>query len=155
VRALDGVNAVRHIAPRNVLKRAGNSPMLTKILTWWNGATLGALFDIGRRGVRVGEDEQGNTYYEERRPSLEGRKRRYVVYNGLVEASRVPPDWHGWLHHTIEDPPTTAPLKRQAWEKPHEPNYTGTVRAYRPKGSLARGGDRAKAASDYESWTPN
>ena len=130
--------------------------MLTKILTWWNGATLGALFDIGRRGVQVGEDEQGNRYYEERRASLDGgRKRRYVIYNGLVEASRVPPDWHGWIHHTIEQPPTEAPLKRQIWEKPHEPNYTGTVRAYRPKGSLARGGERASAASDYQSWTPN
>jgi NADH:ubiquinone oxidoreductase subunit len=129
--------------------------MLTKIFTWWNGATIGALFDIGRRSVLVGEDEQGNRYYEERRPSLEGRKRRWVVYNGLVEASRVPPDWHGWLHYTIELSPTEAPLKRQSWEKPHEPNYTGTVRAYRPKGSLARGGERAAAASDYESWTPN
>lgn len=129
--------------------------MLTRIFTWWNGATLGALFDIGRRGAFVGDDDQGNRYYEERRASLEGRKRRYVVYKGLVEASRVPPDWHAWLHHTIEEPPTISPLKRQTWEKPHLPNQTGTVRAYRPKGSLARGGVRAAATSDYEAWTPD
>ncbi len=129
--------------------------MLTRIFTWWNGATLGALFDIGRRGAFVGDDDQGNRYYEERRASLEGRKRRYVVYKGLVEASRVPPDWHAWLHHTIEEPPSISPLKRQTWEKPHLPNQTGTVRAYRPKGSLARGGVRAAATSDYEAWTPD
>ena len=52
-------------------------------------------------GSFVGEDEQGNRYYEERRPSIEGRKRRYVIYNGLAEASRVSPDWHGWMHHTV------------------------------------------------------
>lgn len=128
--------------------------MLERIFTWWNGATLGALFDIGRRAAQVGEDEQGNRYYEERKPSLDGRKRRWVVYNGLAEASRVPPDWHGWLHHTFEAPPTEAPLLRRAWEKPHQPNLTGTVHAYRPPGSLARGGERAAATGDYESWKP-
>lgn len=128
--------------------------MLKRIFTWWNGATIGALFDINRRGAFVGEDEFGNRYYEERRPSLDGRKRRYVVYNGYAEASRVPSDWHGWMHHTIDEPPTVAPLPKKAWEKPHQPNLTGTVGAYRPKGSLARGGVRAKAVSDYEAWKP-
>jgi NADH:ubiquinone oxidoreductase subunit len=128
--------------------------MLKRFFTWWNGATIGALFDIGRRGSFVGADEQGNRYFEERKPSIEGRKRRYVIYSGLAEASRVPPDWHGWMHHIVDEPPTVAPLKRQKWEKSHMPNQTGTVRAYRPKGSLARGGVRAAATSDYEAWTP-
>jgi NADH:ubiquinone oxidoreductase subunit len=129
--------------------------MLTRIFTWWNGATLGTLFDIGRRGVFVGEDEQGNRYYEERRASLEGRKRRYVTYKGLAEASCVPPDWHGWMHYTVAEPPTVAPLKRQPWEKAHMPNLTGTRWAYRPQGSLARGGVRQASSSDYEAWTPD
>ena len=47
--------------------------MLKRIFTWWNGATLGAWFDILRRGAFVGEDEFANRYFEERRPSLEGR----------------------------------------------------------------------------------
>jgi NADH:ubiquinone oxidoreductase subunit len=129
--------------------------MLDKIFTWWNGATVGAQYDIGRRSSFVGEDEQGNKYYEEKRASFEGRKRRWVIYNGLAEASRVPPDWHGWLHHTFEEPPTTAPLKKKAFEKPHRPNLTGTIHAYRPPGSLARGGERAPATGDYEAWKPD
>lgn len=128
--------------------------MLDKIFTWWNGATFGTMIDIGRRAALVGADDQGNRYFEEKRISLEGRKRRYVIYSGLAEASRVPPDWHGWLHHTYEDPPTVAPLPRKAWEKPHVPNMTGTIYAYRPPGSLARGGDRRKATGDYEAWKP-
>ena len=87
--------------------------MLKRIFTWWNGATLGALFDIGRRGAFVGEDEYGNRYYEEKKPSLEGRKRRYVIYRNLAEASLVTPDWHGWMHHIVDEPPTVAPMKRQ------------------------------------------
>lgn len=128
--------------------------LLTRIFTWWNGVTIGALHDITRRGDLIGEDNVGNKYYEERKASLEGRKRRYVVYNGLAEASRVPPDWHGWLHHVIEQPPTKAPLKRRAWEKEHVPNMTGTVRAYRPPGSLADKAARAEATGDYEAWKP-
>ncbi len=128
---------------------------LSRIFTWWNGATLGALYDIKRRGVRVGEDEQGNVYLEERRASLDGRKRRWVLYKGYAEPSKVPPDWHGWLHHVFDAPPTEKPLARRAWEKDHVPNLTGTPYAYRPPGSLASGGDRAKATGDYEAWTPD
>lgn len=128
--------------------------MLDKIFTWWSGATIGALFDIGRRARLVGSDEQGNRYFEERRPSLEGRPRRYVLYKGYAEPSRVPADWHGWLHHTFERPPTEEPFRLKAWEQPHRPNLTGTLYAYRPSGSLAGAGDRAKATGDYEAWRP-
>lgn len=133
----------------------GGKPLfLKRIFSWWNGATFGALYDIGRRGAAVGQDEQGNRYFEERRASADGRRRRYVLYAGLAEPSQVPPDWHGWLHYTFDEPPTTAPLPRKAWEKAHVPNLTGTPGAYRPKGSLARPGERAKATGDYEPWRP-
>lgn len=128
--------------------------MLAKIFTWWNGATLGALFDIGRRAVLVGEDEQGNRYFEEKKASLEGRPRRYVIYKGYAEPSRVPADWHGWLHHTFAEPPTVAPFRLKAWEKPHQPNLTGTIYASRPQGSLAETGERPRATGDYEAWRP-
>ena len=129
--------------------------MLARLFTWWNGATLGALFDIKRRSRLIGEDDYGNRYFEERKPSRDGLSRRYVLYKGLAEPSKVPPDWHGWLHHTFELPPTEAPLRRQAWEQPHKPNLTGTPLAYHPQGSLNETGQRKKAAADYEAWTPD
>ena len=128
--------------------------MLKSIFTWWNGATIGARFDIGRRAGYVGADTTGDEYYGERRPSLDGRKRRYVIYNGYAEPSKVPAEWHGWLHHTFDKPPTVDPLLRRAWEIDHKPNLTGTIDAYRPKGSLAEGGERAKSTGDYQSWKP-
>ena len=128
--------------------------MLDKIFSWWSGATIGALFDVGRRADRIGEDEFGNRYFEERKASFDGRKRRYVLYKGLAEPSKVPPDWHGWLHYTFDKPPTEAPLLRRPWEKDHLPNMTGTLLAYRPKGSLARDAKRAEATGDYEAWSP-
>ena len=127
---------------------------IKRLFSWWDGATLGALFDIGRRARRIGEDDYGNAYFEEKRPSLNGRPRRYVVYKGYADPSRVPADWHGWLHYTIEQPPTKAPLKRQPWELDHKPNLTGTIYAYHPKGSLWREGPRAEATGDYEAWKP-
>ena len=42
----------------------------------------------------------------------------------------------------------------KSWEIAHKPNLTGTADAYRPKGSLAEGGERAKSSGDYEAWTP-
>ena len=123
------------------------------LFTWWNGQTLGTRVFTARRGKRVGEDEQGNQYYQTR-----DGKRRWVIYAGEADASRVPSDWHGWLHHTVPNPPTRAPLPRKAWEKPHRPNMTGTPEAYRPKGSIAgptgEPGARPKATGDYEAWSP-
>jgi len=137
---------------------------IRRLFTWWDGATFGALFDIGRRAKKVGEDEYGNRYFQERKISLEGRPRRYVIYKGYADASRVPPDWHGWLHHTVNELPAPAKkdemtgvrvMERQPWEKDHQPNLTGTLHAYHPKGSLARPGDRAAATGDYEAWAPD
>jgi NADH:ubiquinone oxidoreductase subunit len=128
--------------------------MLKRIFTWWNGATLGALWDITRRGKFVGEDEQGNRYYEERKASLNGRPRRWVLYNGVAEISRVPPGWRGWLNYIVDEAPSVRPLPTKPWELPHQPNLTGTPGAYRPKGSLARRGERARATADYEAWKP-
>ena len=133
----------------------GVPDVLSKIFSWWNGATIGTLFTIAKRGALVGTDAFGNRYYQSRdNVSYDGRKRRWVVYNGYAEASKVPAEWHGWLHYTFDEPPTREPLKRQPWEKDHVPNLTGTVHAWRPKGSIARGGERQKASGDYEAWRP-
>ncbi|KAA8605047.1 NADH dehydrogenase [Salipiger aestuarii] len=120
---------------------------LLKAVTWWNGATLNTLLWSKRNGSRVGEDEQGNTFYQ-----TKDGKRRWVIFNGEVEASRVSPDWHGWLHHTFETPPTDRPLPHKSWEKPHIENLTGTALAYAPQGSIRR--PAPKPRSDYEAWSP-
>ena len=120
---------------------------LKQLATWWNGQTLGTRVWTWRNGTKVGEDAQGNTFYQNRDGS-----RRWVIYNGEAEASRVSPEWHGWLHQTYQDPPTEAPLPRKAWEKEHQENLTGSAMAYAPAGSLraATPADR----SDYEAWQP-
>jgi NADH:ubiquinone oxidoreductase subunit len=104
------------------------------------------------RGRRVGSDAEGNVYYEERRPRRNLRIRRWVAYAGEPEASKVPPEWHAWLHYTVDAPlPSGA---RRPWQKPHIPNSTGTAQSYRPPGHDYQGGRRAPATGDYEAWTP-
>ena len=125
----------------------GIGSSIARIFTWWNGQTLNTQFYTWRKGKRVGEDDFGNVFYT----SHDG-KRRWVIYNGEVEASRVGPEWHGWLHHTFDDLPSETPLPRKAWEQPHQENLTGTALAYAPAGSIRR----AKPADrrDYEAWSP-
>ena len=120
---------------------------LFRAVTWWEGATLNTLLYTRRNGTKVGEDEHGNIFY-----SADGGKKRWVIYNGEAEASRVDPDWHGWLHHTFKEPPTDRPLPKKAWEKPHQENLTGTALAYAPSGSIRR--PEPKPRQDYEAWSP-
>lgn len=118
-----------------------------RAFTWWDGQTLNTQFFTWRKGMKVGEDTEGNCFYETR----DGKK-RWVIYNGEAEASRVSPDWHGWLHHTWNEPPTDKPLIRKAWEKPHQENLTGTPEAYAPAGSIRRPDPAPR--KDYEAWSP-
>ena len=130
--------------------------MLKAIFTWWNGGTFGTKFHIKRRSVKIGQDQLGNTYYEARdtKDAYDGRKRRWVIYSGYAEASKVPAEWHGWLHYTFDQPPTVDPLLRQSWETDHQPNMTGTTSAWRPAGSISQSGERPRATGDYQAWTP-
>ena len=87
----------------------GLKTFFLKFFTWWNGQTFGTQLFTWRHGQRVGEDAEGNVFYQ----NADG-SRRWVIYNGEAEASRVGPEWHGWLHHTWQEPPTKAPLAAPA-----------------------------------------
>jgi len=125
-------------------------------------------------GRLVGSDQYGNHYYTEKKPAKKGRTKRWVLYkpspkawwqkvlvlpllmsNSLerAEPSKVPPQWHGWLHYTHDELPSDQ-AKKYAWEKPYLPNLTGTKGAYVPPGHLLKGGQRSASTSDYEAWKP-
>ena len=122
---------------------------LVQFFTWWNGQTLGTRFFTWRMGELVGEDAEGNRYYRSRKGD-----RRWVIYNGPAEASRIPPGWHGWMHHRTDRLPTEEGYRPFEWEAPHVPNLTGTPGAYRPKGSLLTPERRPEVTGDYDAWKP-
>ncbi len=123
--------------------------LFSQLFTWWNGQTIGTRLFTARAGQYVGEDGDGNRFYQTR-----DGKRRWVIFAGVSEASHVSPDWHGWLHHTFDEPPENGTLPRKSWEKDHKPNLTGTDQAYRPPGSVLTPVSRPKVAGDYEAWQP-
>ncbi len=117
------------------------------------GMNIGTRLFTWLHGNLVGTDSAGNRYFTERKPRSGLRNRRWVSYAGAVDASEVPPEWHAWLHYTTDAPiPTTG---RKIWQKPHRANSTGTTASYRPPGHDYEGGKRARAAGDYEAWTPD
>ncbi|MGO9486423.1 MAG: NADH:ubiquinone oxidoreductase subunit NDUFA12 [Rhodomicrobium sp.] len=127
--------------------------LISDIFTWWNGATLSTRLYTNRHGKLAGEDEQGNRYYEDpRRLGPAGKPRRWVIYKGYAEASKVPPDWYGWLHYITDTPPDEEAYHARPWQKPHVENYTGTPLAYHPPGSLLGEMRRPKADGDYQPW---
>ena len=130
--------------------------ILSKIFTWWDGATIGTLLDSSLRGEQVGTDAQGNRYFRAKKPkSVDGRERRWVIYAGANDASCVPAEWHGWLHGSFDGVPESNLPPPRIWEVDYTPNATGTAQAYRPQGALERGGHRARATGDYQAWSPD
>ena len=114
--------------------------------------TIGTRLYTLINGKKVGSDTFGNVYYTH--TTKKGKEKRWVIYKGKAEASKVPSHWHGWLHYTCE-----LPLPEQdhakSWIKQHQPNHTGTKQAYQPKGHVFKGGKRAPATGDYEAWQPD
>jgi NADH:ubiquinone oxidoreductase subunit len=128
---------------------------LSSIFTWWNGATIGTSLYTRRFGGQVGEDGWGNLYFESKKPDQNGIRRRWVIYKGANDASRVPPEWHSWLHGQIDDVPDKSMPPARSWQIDPVPNLTGTNLAYRPPGALEAGGLRAASTGDYEAWSPD
>ena len=124
--------------------------ILGRTFTWWNGETWGTRLFTSRKGREVGRDVLGNLYYQHKQDPA----RRWVIYSGANDGSRVPPEWQAWLRGTIEGLPDEALPPRRAFEKPAEPNLTGTMAAFRPDGSLGSGKVRPAATGDYQAWTP-
>ncbi|UWQ94418.1 NADH:ubiquinone oxidoreductase subunit NDUFA12 [Rhodobacteraceae bacterium M385] len=121
--------------------------LINRLFTWWNGQTIGTQLFTARKGEKVGEDAQGNIFYRTSDDS-----KRWVIFNGDVEASRIDPEWHGWLHRTWDEAPSDKPVVHKAWETPHLPNLTGTPLAHAPAGSIRR--EQPAPRRDYEAWTP-
>jgi NADH:ubiquinone oxidoreductase subunit len=129
--------------------------IFSEIFSWWGGNTWGTRLFTLRRGKLVGRDDYGNRYYiQNKGVGPLGVPRRWVIYTDLAEASKVPPEWHGWLHYTVDTPPTEETYSPKSWQKPHTMNMTGTPDAWRPQGSILGTGVRAKATGDYKAWKP-
>lgn len=99
-------------------------------------------------GRQVGVDEFGNKYYVSK-ARLHGRERRWVVYGGKVESSKVPCEWHAWLHHTTAEPLTEKASQAHPWQKDHVANRTGSADAYHPSASST------VVKADYIAWSPD
>jgi len=108
-----------------------------------------------RRATQIGSDRYGNVYMEEKKARPGMKPRRWVMFKGEPEATKVPPEWHGWLHYTHDKPLTETSEYHKPWVKDHEPNLSGTTGAYLPPGHQYAGGQRQRATGDYEPWTPS
>jgi NADH:ubiquinone oxidoreductase subunit len=116
--------------------------------------TFGTWLFTKMRGELVGTDAQGNRYFQDKRVAAGPRRKRWVMYNGEPEASRVPADWHGWLHYTNDTPPPQGGFPRKPWQKDHLPNLSGTEQAYHPPGSTLTESRDTKPKPPYEAWRP-
>jgi NADH:ubiquinone oxidoreductase subunit len=130
------------------MARGGWKDFLIEIFAWWRGNTWGTRLWTRLHGKHVGTDAEGNSYF------LGNDGRRVVIYNGPAEASRIPPGWHGWMHYRTDVIPTEDSYKPREWERPHQPNLTGTAGAYRPDGSILGKGERPRVTGDYDAWSP-
>ena len=120
------------------------------LFTWWEGPTTGTRLFSWMKGNKVGEDSLGNVYLQ-----TKNGERRWVMYNGSNDVSRVPPEWYSWLTRQIDEVPDKSLPPAPKFLKPATANLTGTPEAYRPSGALERGGHRQAASGDYQAWTPD
>ena len=54
------------------------------------------------------------------------------VYSDEIDASKIPVEWYSWIHHTPNNLQNNQEPNKHNWQKPHQPNLTGTKKAYYP-----------------------
>ena len=114
--------------------------LFKEIFTWWNHQTLGTRLTVFFFGKFVGSDASGNKYYETK------KGKRFIVYNGEVDASKIPDEWYSWMHFTPNKIENSHELTKFDWQKPHKPNLTGTESAYYPNKN------KNAIEKKYKSW---
>ena len=114
--------------------------LFKEIFTWWNHQTLGTRFTIFFFGKFVGKDNHGNKYYQTK------KGKRFIVYNGEVDASKIPNEWYSWMHFTSNKIEIKSDLKKYKWQKPHKSNQTGTKDYYHPNKN------NNETKKKYKSW---
>ena len=114
--------------------------LLKKIFIWWNQETLGTKLKTIFYRKLAGKDSSGNKYYE----SKSGK--RWVIYNDEIDASKIPNEWYSWMHFTNNRIENNHELEKYVWQKPHQPNQTGTENSYHPN----RNNEQIK--KKYTSW---
>ena len=130
----------------NIVIKKTNQKMinfLKQIFTWWHKQTVGTFFYTLVNGKLAGNDQYGNKYY------FSSQNKRWVIYKNNIEASKIPPEWHSWIHFTSQNPPSKK-IKKFLWQKEHKENFTGTNKAYRPDGSLTS--NLKTNRKKYETW---
>ena len=100
---------------------------------------------------KIGVDKYGNQYFQQKKTSQKNnfRQRRFVIYKGNVEASKIPQEWNAWLHHITNEIPDMK-ANKPSWIKEHIPNLTGTPFAYEYKDKK----DSSKFKNVYSIWKP-
>ena len=104
-------------------------------------------------GHLVGKDKFGNKYFCNKSNSSDIMLKRWVIFSKEVEASRIPPEWHAWLHKTIDKPPLEYQHKYD-WQKDHLHNPTGTSEAYFPNSHPLSKLKESKTKKEYETSKP-
>lgn len=99
----------------------------------------------------VGVDQYGNQYFVGNSTTSLGYKKRYVIYKGIEDGSKVPAMWHAWLHYTINNIPfAQKTYKKYKWQSHHIQNLTGTSGAYKP----SRISNSDNKETTYSIWKP-
>ena len=114
---------------------------LKKIFTWWNRDTFGTRIKTILFGKFIGSDEYGNKYYKNK------KGKRWVIYANEIDASKIPVEWYSWIHHMPNKIENIHKLEKHDWQKPHQPNLTGTDSAYYPNKN-----NKNATEKKYKSW---
>ena len=84
---------------------------IKQIFTWWNHQTLGTRIYTLIFGKFKGTDYYGNKYYQNK------SGKRWIIYNGEVDATKIPNEWYSWIHYLNNKIEHQQELKKFSWQK--------------------------------------
>ena len=137
------LNLLKNVIDKRRINRNFVINFLKQIFTWWHKQTVGTFIYTVFTGKFAGKDQFGNKYYSN--PT----GRRWVIYKDNIESSKIPPEWHSWVHFLTRNTPSDK-TKKYSWQKEHQENPTGTKKAHKPEGSLSS--SLKKDMKKYETW---
>ncbi len=104
---------------------------------------LGSLLYTYFWGRQIGVDLNDNRYYIQHKKHS---YKRWVIYNGIVDPSKIPVSWHIWLHSDCETIPRDPP-------EIQTPAHFSAKHTTKCTTSIAN--IPSSALECYQSWSPD
>ena len=101
------------------------------------------------KGKKIGQDKAGNKFYVHKK----NKNKKWVLYKYNIDPTSLTVKWQVWLTNKNNELLVNEENSFK-WQKNKQPNVTGTINSYHPKGNIDKRNKNIMKENKNSIWDP-